>query len=101
MSGMAVAGMASVALKGAVREAWSAPGLSLASRVRVFVRFLVIIVREVAGTLKLATYGAYAYSLWWSLRPWRGGKGGNEKPTGFDTVVVARHVRYGPSPRNL
>lgn len=93
-----MAGMLGEAIKGAVREAWLPPGVAPVQRAVIFLTLLAIIVREVAGTLKLARYGAYAYWLYASLKSWTE----QEKALGGPkNVVVARNVRYGPAQRNL
>jgi hypothetical protein len=95
---MAVAGMAGEAVKGAVREAWSVTGVTPVGRVLIFLTLMAIILRELAGTVSLASYGAYALWLYSSLRAWRSDGVGTSSANG---VMIARNVRYGHSQRNL
>jgi hypothetical protein len=119
---MAVAGMMRQAVKGAIMEVYAARGMS--QRARVATALVVIILREVVGSLKLVPYGLYAHNLYLSLVPFglpsstvvaqhmklsgaKGLKGGSQnilqrwlRPRTHN-VSIARNVRYGDGERNL
>ncbi|CAK9205894.1 unnamed protein product [Sphagnum troendelagicum] len=115
-------GMMRQAVKGAIMEVYAARGMS--QRARVATALVVIILREVVGSLKLVPYGLYAHNLYLSLVPFglpsstvvaqhmklsgaKGLKRGSQnilqswlRPRTHN-VSIARNVRYGDGERNL
>ena len=111
------------ALKGAAMEVRRVRGGPV-HKVVMAVTLLLIIVREVLGTVRLAPYGLYALCVYSSLLPFRrarfskleglkekekekedeGEEGGSNRrwlrPMS-DSVVVSRNVCYGDAERNL
>lgn len=106
------------ALKGAAMEVRRVRANPV-HKVVMAVTFLLIIVREVLGTVKLAPYGLYALCVYTSLLPFRRARfwklegleeEEEEKESGSSrrwlrpmsaSVVVARNVCYGDAERNL
>jgi hypothetical protein len=115
---MAVAGMLGEALKGAAMEVRRVRGGPV-RKVVMAVTLLLIIAREVLGTVRLAPYGLYALCVYSSLLPFRrasfsklegleeeeeeeeGGSNRRWLRPMSESVVVSRNVCYGDAERNL